>query len=466
MQKSTLLKTFNTLTKKNIRELRKFVRSPFFNQRADVIALFDYLAIAKKDPSQNLQKEFVFSKILPGQPYDDHRMRLAMYFLLKQINHYLSYTEFFADEVSEKVHLCRAFRQRGLEKQFEKTLSAAQKQHRQSPLRNIQHHYQNYQLHLERYAFDHQQRRSGQMNLQELSDELTTFYLADILRHSCTILTHQRMSGQDYHQPFLEKVLEEVERGAYEDIPAVAVYYHAYRALREKSGEAHFQSLRQLITTHWQAFPPSEIRDIYLLAINYCIRQLNRGEKQFIREAFELYRPGLAQGILLEEGILSKFTYNNVMMLGLALEGWEWVAHFLEEYKSLLPRKERENIYRYNQAIYHFRKPDYGKAMQLLQRVEFRDVQYNLNARRMLLRMYYELGEYEALESLLDSFRTFIHRRKDLGYHRDHYLNLIRFVRKILRHHPNDPDFMGKVRSEVEEAEALAEKAWLLEQLG
>lgn len=465
MKKSTLLKIFNTLSKKDIRELRKFVRSPFFNQRADVIALYEYLATAKITPEASLEKIFVYAQLFRDQPYDDERMRLIMFFLKENIKRYLTYTTMLNDNVQQGVYLCKALRQKGLDQAFEKELKKNQQLQQKSPHRNIRFHYHNYQLSLERYEQDHKNRRSGEMNLQGVSDELTTFYIADILRHSCTILTHQSMSKQNYQLPLLEAVLQQVEKGDYEYTPAVVVYYHAYKALSAEDNSTHFLKLRSIIATYWTAFSPTEIRDIYLLAINYCIRQLNKGKKAFIKEAFELYQAGLKQKILLEDQVLSKFTYNNVMMLGLALDEWDWVFNFLEQYKQFLPNKERENVYRYNQAIYFFRKPDYDQAMRLLQRVEFRDVQYNLNARRMLLRMYYELKEFEALESLLDSFRTYIHRQKDLGYHREHYLNLIAFVKKMLRSNLKDPKFKAKIKKEVDAASALAEKSWLLEQL-
>lgn len=441
------------------------MRSPFFNQRADVIALFDYLAFAKKNPDVPVEKKTIFQHLFPNQIYDDELMRLVMFFLQKNIKHYFSYVAIFDNEVSKSIYLCQALRQRGLAQAFEKELQKANQLLQKSSHRNISFHYHNYQLHLERYEQEHKNRRSGQMNLQELADELTTFYIADMLRHSCTILSHQSMSRQHYDLQLLEEVLGQVEKGNYEDTPAVSIYYHAYKALSNQANETHFHRLKALITTYWSAFPSTEIRDIYLLAINYCIRRLNQGEKNFIREAFELYQSGLRQKILMEDNLLSKFTYNNVMMLGLALDEWEWVSSFLEQYKQFLPTKERENIYRYNQAIYFFRQPDYDKAMRLLHRVEFRDVQYNLNARRMLLRMYYELQEFDALESLLDSFRTYIHRQKDLGYHREHYLNLIAIVKKMLRQNLQNKAVKTQIRREVEAAKALAEKKWLLEQL-
>ncbi|MEZ4952687.1 MAG: hypothetical protein R2825_03835 [Saprospiraceae bacterium] len=34
---------------------------------------------------------------------------------------------------------------------------------------------------------------------------------------------------------------------------------------------------------------------------------------------------------------------------------------------------------------------------------------------------------------MLSSFQTYIYRKKDLGYHRDLYLNLIRFTRRLLQ---------------------------------
>ena len=103
--------------------------------------------------------------------------------------------------------------------------------------------------------------------------------------------------------------------------------------------------------------------------------------------------------------------------------------------------------------------------MELLQRVTFRDVLYNLNARRMLLRIYYELGEYDALDSLLDSFATYLRRQNELGYHREHYSNLIYFVRRLLILGRHGQAERQQLYREVQQKEAVAERDWLLKQL-
>ncbi len=90
----------------------------------------------------------------------------------------------------------------------------------------------------------------------------------------------------------------------------------------------------------------------------------------------------------------------------------------------------------------------------------------NLDARRMLLRSYFELGEFQALDSLLDTFQAYIRRQKDIGYHRENYLNLIRFVRRLMEAEGLDKAGKALLRSEIEGTEHLAEKEWLLGKVG
>jgi hypothetical protein len=62
------------------------------------------------------------------------------------------------------------------------------------------------------------------------------------------------------------------------------------------------------------------------------------------------------------------------------------------------------------------------------------------------------------LASLLDSFAVFIRRQKDLGYHRESYLNLIKFTKKLAKKGLN-PQLAEAIRQTA----AVAEREWLLE---
>ena len=472
MLKSVLIRYLKQLSKKDWREFRKMVHSPYYNQREDLARLVVYLE-SKINTSKAtiLDKKAIFEATFPGKDYDEQQLRYALSFLLKVLKKYLLQTELEEDEVQQQIYLSRALRKRGLDKYAEKELKLTSQILEKQNRRNSFYHYQRYQLTQEELSLTLLQKRSGIANFQTVSEELTISYIADILRHSCSLLTQQSMSRQSHHLQLLEAALQLVDHSEYQQIPAIAIYFRIYRALyaleqnQLDTSEEEFNIAKQLVEQHWPKFPAHEIREIYLFTTNYCIRRLNNGERQFVRKAFELFRSGLKNEALLNRGFLSSFTYKNITRLGVALQEDEWVEQFLQAHKKQLHPRERENTWRYNLAFFYFQKADYEQSMRLLQQVEFKDPLNNLDARQMLLRSYFELKEYDALDSFLDSFSNYIYRQKEVGYHREIYINLVRFVRKMIQLQGQGKEEWKKLREEVQATSQLAGKKWLLEQL-
>ena len=100
--------------------------------------------------------------------------------------------------------------------------------------------------------------------------------------------------------------------------------------------------------------------------------------------------------------------------------------------------------------------------MKLLQKADFDDILHNLDARRMLLRIYYDLDEMDALLSHIDSFKIFLKRQKNIGYHGVNYLNLINYTSKIIKTNGNKKS-LEKIKTDIMNEKNVAEKEWLLE---
>jgi iron-sulfur cluster repair protein YtfE (RIC family) len=96
---------------------------------------------------------------------------------------------------------------------------------------------------------------------------------------------------------------------------------------------------------------------------------------------------------------------------------------------------------------------------------ETNDILMSLHAKTMLLKMYYELDEFNALDSLVDSMRAYIQRKKVMGYHRAVFKNLLTYTRKLLKVRPNDKEQVKKLKEEISTVEPLMERKWLLEQI-
>jgi len=466
MQNSQLITIFKSLSPKEVRSLRKWLLSPAHNQREDVVRLFDYLIHAEHlNNEKSLTKEKVFGKVFPKQNYDDALLRQVMHFLVKAVEEFLAFQEWSEDPTRLRLALAGVYRKRKLDKVFLKTIKGIEAIQESHPYRDEHFLRNEYLLLQEQYAYLEGKKRIVPMNLQKISDKLDLTYCADKLRQSCFMLAHQKVYKAQYNAGLLQEVLQYVVEQELFEIPAIAIYYYGYQALTAKDSEEYFYKLKETINCHWALFPKEEMRDMYLMTINYCIGRMNAGSEQFVREAFDLYRQGFQRELLIEKSLISKFTFLNVILIALKLKEFLWVNHFIDSHQHFIDKSSRDGIVRFSRARLDFEKGDYDSAMKILIHADFDDVLMHLSAKAMLVRMYYEQSEYDALESLLESMRTYLNRKDMIGgQQKTLYSNLVRFTKKMISLNPYNKEPIQKLKDEVAKV-SVAEKDWLLQQL-
>lgn len=457
MRQSPLVQTIATLNGWERKELQRWVSSPAFNRREDVARLYEWIL-------GQLADETAWSKAALRRHLstDEPGLRHTMSFLFKVVKQYLAWREWSADAESSGLYLCRALRKKGLISVFDREFRQVE-QASATPLRHAGFFLQQYQLHFEHWEAQHRGGSSDFASLLSADMAFGNFVAITALRHGCAALDKPGQP-QPEQLAWLPETLVAVEAGRFDDVPAVQVYFHCFRIM-QSGAESHFLALKNLLATHAGLLPQQELRDVYLVAINFCIKKLNAGQRQFVREALDLYRTGLERQVIPDNGVLSKATYQNILLLALALEEWEWALAFLEEYRTALPSGERHNTYHFNLALFYFRKKDYTAAQDILRNVDFRDVFHNLDARRMLVRIYYDTGAHNALDSLLHSFRIYLQRHRNIGYHRELNANFVRCVQRLLNLEPGDQAARDKLFRRIREVPYLAEREWLLEKV-
>jgi hypothetical protein len=465
MTGAALIHSLRQLDSKDRKSLSQLVENKFFNKRKEVALLCNYLLknLDRAEP-RLFTAEQMFKAAFPGMPYNNLSLRHALSFLMDLLRRYLALTAMEEDPAARHFLLCKGMRRRGMDDQLGKEYTRAMDTMSDLPERDALWHLNQYRFIQEELEAVSTRERSSRIDLRPLHDHLTAFYLAEMLRHACSAMTHQAISAQAYDNALLEQALSMALQGDWlGKYPPIALYFHACNALRYPEQPGHFDAWKITLEKHAALFSAAELRSIYLLGINFCIRRINQGEKHFVREAFDLYRSSLEKEVLTENGWLSGFTFKNIIRISTGLGEYDWTEHFFSRYKQLLHPREREAVFNYNQAFMFFHRQDYTRAMPLLQQLHLDDTLNALDARRMLLRSYFELGEWSALDSLLNSFNTFLRRQKDLGYHRDLYLNLVRFTRRLMEMPPGNKQAREKMRKEIEASKEVAEKYWLLE---
>jgi hypothetical protein len=466
MRQSQLLQLLEKLDRKDLREARKWVASPAHNLRADVLAMFDHLTAALAKSPDRLSKEQAFAACCPGEAYDEARANHIMSWLLECLRDYLGWREWQSDQPAVRLLRCRALRKIGLDDAFEKEWEAARAALEAQPCRDEHYHHQSHLLQRERYEHASLQRRAADLPLSEMADHAATAYRLNSLRFECSAQVAQSVArrGMSNVQQGTPNV-QPSDTAVHRPPSAVTLYENLLLALRDPTDEAAFFEAKRLLEENWPLFRGNERRDIYLLALNYCIRKINGGQRQFLRQALDLYRSGLDNQALFEYGQISRFTYKNAVTAGLNLGEFDWARQFIEDYRQHLHPRERHSAHCYNLAVWHFWRLDYDQAMTLLRETDFADPLTNLDARAILAKIYHARGYHDALDSHLESFQTYLRRQKNIGYQRDNYLNLIRFTKKLLRLEPKDEAGRAALREEIGQTAALAEREWLLGKL-
>jgi len=465
MKTNKLWKLLQTMDNRERRRLRKFVDSPFFNQRTDVIRLLEILDECLRKNTYPPEKPDLFRLLFPGEPYDDHHIRLVSSLLLKKAEKFLVYEFREGQPVEYEIQLASIYRRRNLEQHYHSVIRKAKDYQMKEPFRNAEYFEQSFRIELEEYNHAAASWRTDAINLQRVSDQYDLAYIAQKLRQSCFSLSHQAVYNTEYRFGLLEEVLAYIERAQLDTIPAIGIYYYCYLAMVYPDVEEHFRQFRQKIGEADQAFPQEEMRNLFLLAINYCIKKYNEGNTHFLEEEYQLYRDGLEKGYLLINGSLSRFTYRNVVTIGLVMKDFQWVEQFIHQYRDKLKPDIRESIFSFCLANLEYEKKNYDDAIQLLHKSEYRDLLLNLAAKTLLLKIWYELGELDVLDSHLEAMRTFIRRKRIIGYHRSNYLNTIAITKKLVNLKPYDQAQREMLRNQIEQTMALAEREWLLAQL-
>jgi hypothetical protein len=468
MQNSQLTLILASLSKKEGRELRKWLVSPLHNQRSDVLQLYEYLTSGKRlEDDKSLEKERIFRKLYPKEAYEDAKMRQVIHFLQEAIEEYLIFTKAQEDKLQCQLNLVRSFRERKLERLYDKAMRKLEQSFLDFPFRNEDYLDKAYWIEKEK-SEQISEKRAQVSNYQEMSDQVEVSFITRKLKLACVMLSHQKIYKTNYNFGLLDAVLEHLQKqDTLLQKPAIKLYYHFYNLFKFPDEEFHFFEIKQVLASSERFFDPLERKDIYLMIINYCIARMNIGYKAFVREAFEFYRKAIESGIIIENGVLNHLAFRNIVTAGTTLKEFDWVGAFIEEYQHYLAVEYRDNFVKFALARLYFEQGDYDRAQDLLIQFDIDDILINLTAKTMLIRLYYEKEEFLALESLLDSMRAYINRKKMLAYHKISFKELISASKRLIKIQFNDRKKIEVLQNQINNSRILPShmKEWFMEQL-
>ena len=469
MRNTKLYAVLEYFDKKEQSRLRKYLLSPYFNSNEDLVILFE--TVVKQLNSTKVkafEKKEVWKKLENTKKYDDVRFRKYMSDLLKLIENFLAQEIYENSPLIRATNLLNAVETKNLTKMHNSTLRTARRLSEQIKHRDADYYYHQYLIELSYHKLtDFDNKRTNETsNEKEIIQNLDFFYFAEKLRIHSSMLSNQYLVKRDMESLFFDEVIEYVKNREFEETPAISIYFQIYLTQVEADNENHYFKLKKLLNKYYTLFPAAQAYDMYIFAMNYCIRRLNQGKPNALEELFILYKELLPKKLILVDGELSPWHFKNIIVTALRLKEYKWTEDFIGEYKNYLPEKIRENAVSFNLAQVYFYQKKYIKVSQILPMIEYEDFTYNLGSKAMLLATYFETNEIEPLYSLFESFRAFLNRHKKFPPdRRESYLNLIKFTKKLTKLKARDKKGIQKLKDDIEKNKNIASINWLLDKI-
>jgi hypothetical protein len=449
---------------------------PLFRERLEkgrgetdkkLLRLFDVICPLMREDENEPDKKEIFKTCFPGKKFNDQQYRYLSSDMVARLEKFIALRGFEKDGSLYSQVLSRELAARKAVKAYNRHRLSFEEKKSASEIVDISHYqhcYESELIHLAKATAG--MKRDEKSNIGEVVEYLDRFYLGRKLQLCCEIFNVRNVLAVDYKVFLLDEILSHLRNKSYSDTPVILVYFRILMTLLESENEEHFHQLRTLLKEHETKFTLSELREMYQYVLNYCIKKINLGNITWQKTLFEIYKITIGNKVLMSEGHLSQWDYKNIVTISLRQKESEWAKSFIEEQKRFLLAAERENAYRYNLANVYFTTGEYSRSLKLLQQVEFSDVYYQLDAKSILLKTYFELEETESFFYHATAFRTFLNRNKLVSdYQRTIYLNLIRYSSQLMRA-SGVKRKIALIKKKVEENRNVADLQWLLKKIG
>ncbi len=468
MKNSQLAEVLGSLTKAEFRELGKFVRSPFHNNRDEVIRFYD--ALKKFYPgfkSSGFTQAKIFSAVYPKKKYSDVLMRKLVSLMTNLVMDFYAVTSFRENTLDYNIKLIYTLYGKNLPAMFERKAKSMEEL-----LRKSKHTLEYYEAKFKYtgWVTSYLVNKNESANMRKYQNELDDFieyFLIVALMQYRRLRTNSKMYNIKYDLKFYNEVIEFIKKYDYRDSTLVSLYYNL-AMLTDTEEEKYFLEMQKF----WKKFE-DKLTDliqyvIYVSLYNYCINRKQKGEIKYHKLQFDIAKRYFGKNVFPKElGYIQPNLFAAAIQNAAKLKEFKWAADFINIYeKSLDPETAGETI-NYCLAIIEFEKGSYEKSLTYLSTINPERQARKLSVKNLLIRIYYELDYTEELISLIDSYKHYLHRDKDVTeLAKENNLVFIKSVFSLVKIKLNkNIEAALLLKTEIEAVPYFNLKEWVLEKI-
>lgn len=461
MLETKLIKTLRTLHRRELTELNAFAQSGIVPLSEKALALLQLiLTCSPAFSSPQLKKEAVFRKLFKKEPYNDTKIRLLQSDILKTVHFFIGIRMAAAIPFELEMLQLEHFMKVENNELTYRRIAELEKKVEAMAIHN--EHYFHLRFRLEQLKSNYNAKRSKDYTLKHLFKNLEAYYFLNKLKMTCVRLSNNFIYRHETDNFFISEIRESLAKKAFPDNPVILGYSYCVLLLNDESPDTQFSNLYELLHHHKKQLGAHEVETFSKILENHCIRQINTGRDDFYEILFRLLETRLLDAVEITSGEVKTF-----MTLCLRMGKTAFAQQFITGKKDcIIPEEIRDDAFNYSMALLHFYKKEYDRVLLLLQQVEYHNVFYKIDSRKLLIQVFYDLKEWDSLDSAMNAFRVFIHRNAEISeVHKKNNQNFINFLYKMTHTGGHEQKRLLRLKHDLTKSMHLAERKWLLERL-
>lgn len=445
MKSNKVIAQLTLFSDKEMKLFGKYLSNPHFNKKEAVVRLHKF--VAKNHPAYDKQKFSklncflsVFPELKPelsklngkADAFISSKLKNPLYDLKKLINGFIIQQEFETESHENTILLIKGlFKRKMHDKAFE-LIDKELKKLESNIGEDFYHHFYKFQF---QNLKEQNLKEADQALFDGMTKDLDLFCAHTRVRFGFEAKSRKIVRGSSFDILLFDELNKLLSKNKVKNItPTILLYHKISKLYSATSTKQYYYTIKQLFIEKFEFIEQKDKKDILAYLINYCIGESKKDAVQYNNEIFTLYKFGFENKLFFNGNYLSTEHYKNAVTLGSSLKKFEWVENFMETKSKFLPPDIRKNNMLLAKAQMENAKGNCKKVIEILQTVESFDLWNNILARNLMMRAYYELKEWSALEYFLDSFAKYISRSKFIGKDRRlRFRNTFKFTRILIQ---------------------------------
>jgi hypothetical protein len=457
--------------------LEKFISSPYFNSKKDIILFFDFLYqnIKKDKTNFNLgTREEAFLYIYPNTPFDNIKIIKLTSDLVNLVQQFYVNQEIRYDNLLNKYIYIDALSSRNLDNQFIQESNKLISLLEASPAQDAKIHLDLYLL--KKGLHFHQGKlvsKNDLLNLTEVQKRLDTYYLLSKLQLICEVTCLQNTFEEHIEIPLSETIKELSLKYSSESI-LFPLYLQNLHNIQNIKDSGSLDSLVSTFFNNLNLLSHNEQLSLFILILNTNGMKINSGHSDGIKTQFELYKRALENNILIRNNRITPESFTNIVVLATHLNKLKWAENFIKNNSKHLPQNIREACILFCRGKITFKQDKFEETLKLLWNCRFDQLAFDLRTKSFTIRTLFEIfnknkssDQYEFCMGQILTIEKFIRRRKNLSKTKaNSYLNFIKTTKRLLKLTSNNNlTFLEakKIKTKISTYDNIIARSWLLE---